>query len=140
MGQELNGSLGSWVTLSDPFPALLGGKISVGRGRPRANILIPIERQLNALQPCRSQFVMKLCSRFFVLHCRSRPMYDTSMHIDPHFEEVRGGVEAWLMARWKARAAFLLSVVELHFLSLMVEALQGKTCQISQSSGVGRSL
>jgi len=23
MGQELNGSLGSWVTLSDPFPALL---------------------------------------------------------------------------------------------------------------------
>jgi len=24
MGQELNGSLGSWVTLSDPFPALIG--------------------------------------------------------------------------------------------------------------------
>jgi len=23
MGQELNGSLGSWVTLIDPFPALL---------------------------------------------------------------------------------------------------------------------
>jgi len=23
MGQELNGSLGSWVTLSDPFPALI---------------------------------------------------------------------------------------------------------------------
>ena len=22
---------------------------------------------------------------------------------DPHFEEVRGGVEPWLMARWKAR-------------------------------------
>ena len=22
MGQELNGALGSWVTLSDPFPAL----------------------------------------------------------------------------------------------------------------------
>jgi len=21
---------------------------------------------------------------------------------DPHFEEVRGGVEPWLMARWKA--------------------------------------
>jgi len=27
MGQELNVSLGSWVTLSDPFPALLGGGI-----------------------------------------------------------------------------------------------------------------
>jgi len=25
MGQELNGSLGSWVTLSDPFPALIQG-------------------------------------------------------------------------------------------------------------------
>ena len=23
MGQELNGSLGSWVTLTDPFPALV---------------------------------------------------------------------------------------------------------------------
>jgi len=25
-------------------------------------------------------------------------------HFDPHFEEVRGGVEPWWMARWKARA------------------------------------
>ena len=40
------------------------------------------------------------------------------------------------MARWKARAEFLLSVIEL-FLSLTVEALQGKTCQNSQPSGVG---
>jgi len=31
----------------------LGGKISEGRGRPPANILIPVERQLNALQLCR---------------------------------------------------------------------------------------
>jgi len=22
---------------------------------------------------------------------------------DPHFEEVRGGIELWLIARWKAR-------------------------------------
>ena len=44
------------------------------------------------------------------------------------------------MARWKARAEFLLSVIELLFLSLMVEALQGKTCQNSQPSGVDRSL
>ena len=91
-----------------------------------------------------SFYIMKLCSRHFVLYCRSRPKYDTSMHFDPHFEEVRGGildgVEPWLMARWKARAEFLLSVVELLFLSLTVEALQGKTCQILQPSGVGRSL
>ena len=62
------------------------------------------------------------------------------MHFDPHFEEVRGGVEPWWMARWKARAEFLLSVIELLFLSLTVEALQSKTCQNSQPSGVGRSL
>ena len=40
------------------------------------------------------------------------------------------------MARWKAH----LSVIELLFLSLTVDALQGKTCQNSQTSGVGRSL
>jgi len=40
----------------------------------------------------------------------------------------------------KARAEFLLSVIELLFLSLTVEALQGKTCQNSQPSGLGRSL
>jgi len=33
----------------------------------------------------------------------------------------------------------LLSVIELLFLSLTVEALQGKTCQNSLPSGVGRS-
>ena len=32
------------------------------------------------------------------------------------------------------------SVIELLFLCLTVEALQGKTCQNSQPSGVGRSL
>ena len=85
-------------------------------------------------------YIMKLCSRLFVLHCRSRPKYDASRHFDPHFEEVRGGVEPWWMARWKARAEFLLSVIELLFLSLTVEALQGKTCQNSQPSGMGRSL
>jgi len=53
----------------------------------------------------------------------------------PHLEEVRGGVEPWFMARSNARVAFLLSVIELLFLSLTVEALQGKTCQDSLLSG-----
>jgi len=44
------------------------------------------------------------------------------------------------MARWKACIEFLLSVVERHFLSLTVEALQGKMCQNSLPSGGGRSL
>jgi len=39
-----------------------------------------------------------------------------------------------------ARAEFLLSVIGLLFLSLTVEALQGKTCQNSLLSGGGRSL
>ena len=45
-----------------------------------------------------------------------------------------GGVKPWLMVRWKARVEFLLSVIEL-FLSLTVEALQGKICQNSLPSG-----
>jgi len=49
--------------------------------------------------------------------------------------EVRGGVEPWLMAHWKARVEFLLSVIELLFLFLAVEALQGKMCQNSLPSG-----
>jgi len=87
-----------------------------------------------------SFYIMKLCSRLFVLHCRSRPKYERSRHFDPHFEEVEGGVEPSSMASWKALAGFLLSVIELLFLSLAVEAQQGKTCQNSQPSGVGRSL
>ena len=43
------------------------------------------------------------------------------------------------MARCKARVEFLLRIVELLFLSLTVEALQGKMCQDSLPSG-GRSL
>ena len=87
-----------------------------------------------------SFYIMKLCSRLFVLYCRSRPKDDRSRHFDPHFEEVRGSVEPWWMACWKARAELLISVIELLFLSLTVEALQGKMCQNSLPSGVGRSL
>ena len=44
------------------------------------------------------------------------------------------------MARWKTRVEFLLSVIELLFLSLTVEALQSKRCQDSLLSGGGRSV
>ena len=44
------------------------------------------------------------------------------------------------MARWKARVEFLLSVIDFLFLSLTVEALQGKMSQNSLPSGRGRSL
>jgi len=41
---------------------------------------------------------------------------------------------------WKARVEFLLSVTELLFLSLTIEALQGKRCRDSLLSGGGRSV
>ena len=44
------------------------------------------------------------------------------------------------MTRWKTRVEFLLSVIELLFISLTVEALQGKMCQTSLLSAGGRSL
>ena len=44
------------------------------------------------------------------------------------------------MARWKARVELLSRVIELLFLSLTVEVLQGKMCQNSLLSGRGRSL
>jgi len=44
------------------------------------------------------------------------------------------------MARWKARVEFLLAIIGLVFLSLTVEALQGKRCQDSLLSGGGRSV
>ena len=45
-----------------------------------------------------------------------------------------------MMARWKDRVEFLLSVIELLFLFLAVEALQGKMCQNSLPSGGGGSV
>ena len=44
------------------------------------------------------------------------------------------------MSCWKARVEFLLSVIEFLFLSLMVEALQGKMCQNSLLSGGDKSV
>ena len=83
---------------------------------------------------------MKLFSRRFVLYCRNCPKDDTFRYFIPILKKVRGGVEPWLMPRWKARVELLLSVIELLFLSLAVEALQGKMCQNSLPSGGCRSL
>jgi len=106
------------------------------QGSSPTNILIPLERQLNVLQLCRWQFLYNetLQQTFrpsLLKSSKIRPL----RHFDPHFEKAGGGVEPWWMARWKALAEFFLSVIELLFLSLTVEALQGKTCQNSQTSG-----
>jgi len=44
----------------------------------------------------------------------------------PISEEVRGGVEPWLMARWKAHVDLLLSVVELFFYLLPLTRYKAK--------------
>jgi len=112
-----------------------------GNGAAAANILIRLERQLIALQHCRWEFLYnEILQQTFRPLLSKLPKRRQIYVLYPHFEEVRGGIEPWLMARWKAGDEFLLSVIELLFLSLTVEALQGKTCQNSLLSGGGRSL
>ena len=113
----------------------LGAKISGRRGRPPANVLIPLERQLIALQLCRGCFYIGPNE---TLQQTFRPLLSKLSKrrqmwvLYPHFEEVRGGVEPWLMAHWKAPVEFLLlDVIELLFLSLAVQVLQFKMCRNS---------
>jgi len=35
-----------------------------------------------------SFYIMKLCSRLFVLHCRSRPKYNNSRHLIPSLRKL----------------------------------------------------
>jgi len=78
-------------------------------GRPlcvriSANILIPLERRFIAPQLCHWQFLynetLQQTFRPLLLKLSKRRQIEV---IYPHFEEVRGGVEPWLMTRWKAR-------------------------------------
>ena len=85
-----------------------------------------------------SFYIMKLCSRLFVLQLsKSSKIRQLYRHFNPHFEEVGGGVEPWSMARWKALAEFLLTVIELLFLSLTVEALAKRVKTRSLQEWVG---
>jgi len=112
-----------------------------GNGATSCHILASFERQLIALQLCRWQFSYNETLQQTFRPLLSKLSERRQIYVfDPHFEEVRGGVEPWLMARWKARVDYLLSVIELLFLSLTVEALQDKTCQTSLLSEEGGSL
>jgi len=111
-----------------------------GMELPPANILIPLERQLIALQLVTDSFyIMKLSSRLLVLYCRNSPKDDKFRYLIPILRKL-GGIEPWRMARWRARVEFLLSVIELLCLSLTVDALQGKMCQNSLLFGGGGSV
>jgi len=78
-----------------------------GTELPPANILIPLEMQLIVLQHCRWQYLYNE-----TLQHTSRPLLSKLSErrqikvFDLNFEKVRGGVEPWLMARWKARVDF----------------------------------
>ena len=63
----------------------LGAKISGQRASPPANILIPLERQLIALYyfAADSFYIIKLCSRLFVLYCRNCPKDDKFRYFIP---------------------------------------------------------
>jgi len=47
------------------------------------------------------------------IDCATTLLLTNLGNIYPHFAEVRGGVEPWLMARWKTLVEFLLSTIEL---------------------------
>jgi len=113
----------------------LGAKISGGRSYNPANMLIPLERLLIALQRCRWQFLYSETLQQTSCPLLSKLVWKpTNLGIWFEFWGSYGGVEPWLMARWKARIR-----LELFPLALTVEALQGKTCQDSLQSGGGRS-
>ena len=76
---------------------------------------------------CEGMNVTQL-TRLLLLHYRVK-VETPKMHVNT--------TEPWLIARWKARVDFLLNVIELLFLSLTVDALQGKTCQNSLLFGGG---
>jgi len=80
---------------------------------------------------------MKLCSRLFVLYCQNCPKDDKFRYFIPILRKLGAALNLEPGARLKARVEFLLSVTELLFLSLTVEALQGKMCQNSLPSGGG---
>jgi len=87
-----------------------------GNGATPANILIPLERQLITLQRCRWKFLYNETLRHTLRPLLSKLSKTRQTYVlYPHFEEVRGGVEPWLMVLSNACVDFLLSVVELLF-------------------------
>jgi len=112
-----------------------------GKGSSPANVLIPLDRQLIALQLCRWQLLYNE-----TLQQTSRPLLSRLSQrrqiwvFDPHFEEVRGGVEPWLMAHWNVRVRLPIRHNWTFSPALTVDALQGKTCQTSLLSGEGGSI
>ena len=89
--------------------------------------LIPLGRQLIVLQLCRWQFLYNETLQQTFRPLLSKLSKRRQIQIfDNHFEEVRGGIEPWLMAHWKACVDFLLTVMEHLFLSLTLTRYKAK--------------
>ena len=83
MGQELNGSLGSWVTLSDPFPALRG---------------------IVVYNSAAGRFHTKnLCSRLYSVEVNYYLKNEKKSLFERPFGGLRGSLRTPPIARWKAR-------------------------------------
>jgi len=112
-----------WVSLSQDFR---------GKGHPPANILIPLERQLIALQ---------LCCFYETLQQTSRPLLSKIV-----WKTTNLGIWSTFWVSLERRRTlvgksvydFLFAIIELFSLALTVDVLQGKTCQDSLLSGGGR--
>jgi len=82
-----------------------------------------------------SFYIMKLRSKLLVLYCQNCPKNDKFRFWSP-FWGSQGRRRPWLIARWKNRVDFLLTAIELLFLSLTVEkAKRVKTHYISEGVG-----
>jgi len=78
-------------------------------------------------------YIMELCSRLFILYCRHSPKDDKFTYFNPILRKL-GGRRTLVDGSLQACVEFLLSVINF-FLSLTVEALQGKLCQNLLPSG-----
>ena len=111
-----------------------------GNGATPTNILIRLERQLIALQLCRWQFyIMKLCSRLFVLYCRNCPKDDKFRYFIPILKKLVAA-RTLVDGSLESPCPVLVKCNWTLFLSLTVEALQDKMCQNSLPSGGGGSV
>jgi len=117
-----------------------GAKISGGRGHPPANILIPLERQLTALQLCRWHFLYNETLQQTFRPVLSKLSKTTNLGTLSPFWGSYGRRRTFVCGSLESPCGVLVSVIELLYLYLTVETLQGKMWQDSLLSGGGMSV
>jgi len=92
MGQELNGSLGSWVTLSDPFPALVH---CIGLRWPKLQLLAHFDFGGSRTDPC---LPMKV--KFGVQEQTQGLHLDATRHLNVFIVWISGGQKPQFWANY----------------------------------------